>query len=90
MKYLRNSGKLKKNNPKPDISNAEPTPKRTNKEFKRYPHISTVPSIPAGEDGTSYQRNQKLLLSEEKKLNPNKNTVDVLMERTFVSGGKKL
>lgn len=59
-----------------------PEAKRVRKQFVQYPAFKE-PSIPAGEDEHSYKRNQKLLLSEERKLNPNKQMVCVLMGRTF-------
>lgn len=85
IKYLRNSGKQKQANPigKSSSTDLEPAAKKARKEFKQYPR-SKVLSVPAGEDEVSNARNRKLLLSEEKKLNPNKHTVNVLMDRTFV------
>lgn len=82
MKYLRNTGVGKKR-AVPAEPDAQPAAKRAKKEYKQYPQTSETLSIPAGEDETSYSRNQKLLLSEERKLNPNKHAVSVLMDRTF-------
>lgn len=79
--YLRNFGKPKR--VLPDSPEAVPAAKKPKKEFKQYPQTSEDISIPAGEDDTSNSRNQKLLLSEERKLHPNKHTVSVLMDRTF-------
>lgn len=81
MKYWRNYGKSKKVSS--DVSEMEPAPKKIKTEFKQYPQISHVLSVPPGEDDTSHSRNQKLLLSEQKKINPNKHTISVLMDRTF-------
>lgn len=36
-----------------------------------------------GEDEASNNRNKKMLIMEEKKLNPCKRTIEVLMTRTF-------
>ena len=82
MKYLRFYGKPKK--ACSDTSEEDPPPKKAKTEFKQYPQVSKVLSIPPGKDDTSNSRNQKLLISEEKKINPNKHTISVLMDRTFV------
>ena len=81
MTYLRNFGKPKR--VLPDSPDAVPAAKKPKKEFKQYPQTSEIISIPAGEDDTSNSRNQKILLSEERKSNPNKHTLSVLMDRTF-------
>lgn len=81
MKYLRNSGKEKKK--KREDSDTLPAAKKIKKEYTQYPKPSELLAIPAGEDETSCNRNRKLLLSEERKLNPCKRTVSVLMDRTF-------
>ena len=81
MKYLRSFGKPKKVLDSEELDIEPPTKKR--KEFKQFPQTYAEPSIPAGEDEDSYRRNQKMLLSEERKINPNKKTISVLMDRTY-------
>ncbi len=76
MKYLRNFGKPKR--PRSD-TNDEPVGKKFKKEIKQFPE----PSFPVGEDEASSKRHQRMLLMEEKKLNRNKQTVSLLMSRTF-------
>ena len=88
MKYLRSSGKPKKCIR--DCAEEEPAPKKERKEFFQYPTVAQVPPIPVGEDEHSNKRNQKMLLSEEKKINPNKQTISILMERTFAFRRKDL
>ena len=85
MKYFRNAGKPKKVKSALEtesISDGPPT-KKARVEFKQFPQIQSEPVIPTGEDDSSYLRNHKMLLLEEKKLNPNKKIVSVLMARTF-------
>lgn len=79
MKYLRNSGKTKA------VVKLEegPLAKKPRKEFKQFPQLFKEVTIPPGEDEASNIRNQKALLSEEKKYRPNKTTVSILMDRTF-------
>lgn len=57
--------------------------KKIKSEFKQFPQLSQEPPLPPEEDEASYARNNKLLLSEEKKTNPNKSTIGILMERTY-------
>lgn len=84
MKYLRSQGKPKKKVLRDDESSgALPASKKMKPEFKQFPQIFSEPEIPPGEDEVSNARNQKMLMLEEKKLNPNKKTISVLMSRTF-------
>lgn len=79
MKYLRNYG-----NPSTSKNtDVGQTSKKERKPFVQFPHVLSEPSIPEGEDNHSNNRNQKMLLAEEKKVRPNKQAVSVLMERTF-------
>lgn len=81
MKYLRNYGKLK--GVKREEDGDEPKPKKPRTEYKQFPQLFHEVTIPPGEDEASNTRNQKALLLEEKKCRPNKNTVSILMDRTF-------
>ena len=45
--------------------------------------VMNLPTIPPGEDVTSFQRHNKVLLIESKKAHPNMLVVGDLMERTF-------
>lgn len=82
MKYLRNAGKSKRTNVEADSVDIPPTKKA--KVFKQFPAISNEPCpIADGEDDSSFIRNNKVLIQEGKKLNPNTHTIMVLMERTF-------
>ena len=80
MKFLRSPSHKSKRESSTD--DGEPVAKRQRKQFVQFPAFKE-PSIPAGEDEHSYKRNQKMLLSQERKLNPDKHTVSVLMQRTF-------
>lgn len=81
MKYLR-SPRQSAAKRASSTSEGEPGAKKVRKQFVQYPAIRE-PVLPVGEDDISYKRNQRLLLSEEKNLNPNRKTVSVLMDRTF-------
>ena len=83
LKYLRNAGKPKKRQSTGNEASPEPVAKKVKPEFKQFPQLSLEPPLPPEEDEASYSRNNKLLLSEEKRVNPNKNTISVLMERTY-------
>ena len=84
MKYLRSSGGSNRGPAlKKDSSvDGEPPPEKKRKQFVQSPAASE-PLIPEGEDEHSNARNLKMLQSEEKKINPNRQTIRVLMERTF-------
>ena len=79
MKYLRSQGKPKK----PTLQALNSILKRKRVRWIISNLQKPEPRIPPGEDEHSFKRNQKMLLSEEKKLNPNIQTIAVLMERTF-------
>ena len=81
LKYLRNQGRPKKRVSDQNESNSKP--KRQKQEFKQYPQLMEEPPIPPDEDESSFQRNNKLLMSQEKKTNPNPQIINVLMRRTF-------
>lgn len=80
LKYLRNFGKKKV---KKESDGDSPLPKKPKIDYKQFPVINHEPSIPAGEDSVSNGRNQKMLIMEEKKVNPNKKIISTLMERTY-------
>lgn len=80
MTYLRNFGKPKRPRPEADEQSAC---KRVKKEFKQFPQVKHDHTIPCSEDESANSRHQKMLLYEEKKTNPSKQTISVLMLRTF-------
>ena len=82
IKYVRYSGKALKRERK-ESDDTEPSTSAPKKKFKQFPHLNSEPPVPPGEDDASYSRNQKLLLSQERKSNPNKQTISILMDRTF-------
>ena len=83
MKYLRNAKpRGLKRTALPD-SDGEPKPKR--KPFQQSPDVQIYPSptIPAGEDESSWKRNIKAMALECKKAAPDLRNLDHLMERSF-------
>ena len=84
MKYFRNSGKPKKVKSEPEtesISDGAPPSKKARVEFKQFHQIQSEP--PVKTILNHKMLNHKMLLLEEKKLNPNKKIVSVFMARTF-------
>ena len=82
MTYLRNFGKSKRPRAVAD-EHAQSASKRIKKEFKQFPQLKHEHPIPCSEDEPSHSRHQKMLQYEEKKTNPSKQTISVLMLRTF-------
>ena len=83
MKYLRNPGKHKKMARQLPRLDDQPKTKKSKKDYTQYPKFSHEPLVPPEEDESSNLRNQKMILDEEKRSNPNKRMVSVLMDRTF-------
>ena len=50
---------------------------------KHKEHVFELPPIPPGEDETSFERHNRVLKSEYSKSNPNRHTVQELMNITF-------
>lgn len=59
---------------------------KTARDKRKIPGVDSIlksPSIPVGEDETSFQRHNKILILESKKAHPTMLVVSELMERTF-------
>ena len=80
---LRNSGKQKQRSGSTSGDSEEPIAKKRKTQFKQYPHLFSEPPTPLGEDESSFSRNNKVLLSNERRSKPNEQTTNTLMDRTF-------
>ena len=85
MAYLRKPDDQKRGNPKKEKRNPAPPQKVIMPSAS-----SDVPILPVGEDDASQQRHLKLLQTEMKKVNPNKQITRELMKRTFPTRRKEI
>ena len=76
MAYLRKPDNMKRGNPSKEH--------RVPSTVKVTMPTMIVPTLPCGEDEASQTRHMKMLKNEAKKVNPNKQIVLKLMEKTFV------
>ena len=76
MAYLRKLDEKKRGNPSKES-------RKSQSELKSVMPTFTPSLMPAGEDEASQLRHEKLLKQEMKKVNPNKETVQELMRRSF-------